>query len=110
MDKVSLVKDVVYVEKSAQSQEGEKLKQIFARMVMEMRDICERYPKMREELVGRGVWALMEQPVWKLGSLENVVSIVQYVPETVRVESTTRTSDRSKTELHLRAMLKAALA
>ena len=38
------------------------------------------------------------------------MSIVQYVPETVRVESSSRSTDRSKMELHLRAMLKTALA
>lgn len=53
---------------------------------------------------------MLEQPWWKVGNLSNIQSIFHFVPQTVRVENTTRTSDRSKTELHLRAMLKTVLA
>jgi hypothetical protein len=34
----------------------------------------------------------MEQPLWKIGSLDNVIQIIQYVPDPIRVESITRTS------------------
>lgn len=50
------------------------------KFIVEVKNIAERYPKLREELDGRGVWTLMEQPMWKMGSIENLNSIIHMVP------------------------------
>lgn len=54
-------------------------------IIIELKSIAEKYPKLKEELIQHGVLTLMEQPLWKIGSLDNVTQIVQYVPEAVRV-------------------------
>lgn len=66
-------------------------------IIIELKAISERYPKLKEELSQRGLLTIMEQPLWKLGDLRNVTQIIQYIPEPIRVENTTKILEKSKT-------------
>ena len=108
-EKVSIVDGFVYLEKGGTSYETDQMRRTMNTIILELKSMSERYPKLKEELIQRNILTLLEQPLWKLGSIDNVTQIIQYVPEAIRVENINRGPERSKTELHLRALLRSLL-
>lgn len=90
-----------------------RTKYLINALVLHVRKINEKYPKLKGEMDGKLMEFLTQEmsEIIESDSLDRIVDIVRYVPQMVKVENVyAYNSEKTrKTEFHLRVLIKALL-